>query len=83
MIIDCHVHVNQYELMQNIPLLDDRIAELQKEMISNNVDYAVILSHIKQIQRDHQQNRSLMPSKNTITLVWLQDSQLTIILMKI
>ncbi|WP_048097039.1 amidohydrolase family protein [Candidatus Nitrosarchaeum limnium] len=47
MIIDCHVHVNQYELMQNIPLLDDRIAELQKEMISNNVDYAVILSSYK------------------------------------
>ncbi|EPA06057.1 amidohydrolase family protein [Candidatus Nitrosarchaeum limnium BG20] len=33
--------------MQNIPLLDDRIAELQKEMISNNVDYAVILSSYK------------------------------------
>jgi hypothetical protein len=33
--------------MQNIPLLDDRIAELQKEMISNNVDYAIILSSYK------------------------------------
>lgn len=47
MIIDCHVHVNQYELMQHIPLLDDRISELQKEMTSNNVDYAVILSSYK------------------------------------
>jgi uncharacterized protein len=47
MIIDCHVHVNQYELMQHIPLLDDRILELQKEMTSNNVDYAVILSSYK------------------------------------
>ena len=47
MIIDCHVHVNQYELMQHIPLLDDRIAELQKEMTNNNVDYAIILSSYK------------------------------------
>jgi uncharacterized protein len=47
MIIDCHVHVNQYELIQHIPLLDDRITELQKEMISNNVDYALILSSYK------------------------------------
>jgi len=47
MIIDCHVHVNQYELMQHIPLLDDRISELQKEMTNNNVDYAIILSSYK------------------------------------
>ncbi|GKS67874.1 4-hydroxyphenyl-beta-ketoacyl-CoA hydrolase [Nitrosarchaeum sp.] len=47
MIIDCHVHVNQYELIQHISSLDDRIDELQKEMTSNNVDYAVILSSYK------------------------------------
>lgn len=47
MIIDCHVHVNQYELIQHIPALDDRISELQKEMTNNNVDYAVILSSYK------------------------------------
>jgi uncharacterized protein len=47
MIIDCHVHVNQYELTQHIPSLDDRLIELQKEMTSNNVDYAIILSSYK------------------------------------
>ena len=47
MIIDCHVHINQYELIQHIPVLDDRINELQKEMTSNNVDYAIILSSYK------------------------------------
>lgn len=47
MIIDCHVHVNQYELIHHIPVLDDRIGELQKEMAGNNVDYAIILSSYK------------------------------------
>lgn len=47
MIIDCHVHVNQYELMQNIPLLEDRLEKLELEMTSNNVDYALILSSYK------------------------------------
>ena len=39
MIIDCHVHVNQYELLENVPSLEDRLEMLQTEMISNNVDY--------------------------------------------
>jgi uncharacterized protein len=47
MIIDCHVHVNQYELLQNVPLLEDRLEMLQLEMVSNNVDYALILSSYK------------------------------------
>ena len=47
MIIDCHVHVNQYELTENIPLLEDRLEMLQTEMVSNNVDYAIILSSYK------------------------------------
>ena len=47
MIIDCHVHVNQYELLQNVPSLEERIKMLQTEMMSNNVDYAIILSSYK------------------------------------
>ncbi|WP_371505011.1 amidohydrolase family protein [Nitrosopumilus adriaticus] len=47
MIIDCHVHVNQYELTQNVPLLEDRLEMLQSEMTNNNVDYAIILSSYK------------------------------------
>ena len=44
MIIDCHVHVNQYELIKSVSSLDERIQILQKEMLSNNVDYSLILS---------------------------------------
>lgn len=47
MIIDCHVHVNQYELLKNISALEKRIEKLRLEMISNNVDYALILSSYK------------------------------------
>lgn len=47
MIVDCHVHVNQYELTKNIPLLEDRLEMLQTEMTNNNVDYAIILSSYK------------------------------------
>jgi hypothetical protein len=47
MIIDCHVHINQYELLQNISSLKERLELLQTEMISNNVDYAIILSSYK------------------------------------
>lgn len=47
MIIDCHVHVNQYELLQNVSSLESRLEKLQLEMISNNVDYAIILSSYK------------------------------------
>lgn len=44
MIIDCHVHVNQYELIKSVSSLDDRIQILQKEMTGNNVDHSIILS---------------------------------------
>jgi uncharacterized protein len=44
MIIDCHIHINQYELLEKVPSLEDRLKMLQTEMISNNVDYALILS---------------------------------------
>ncbi len=44
MIIDCHVHVNQYELLKNVSSLEERIKMLQLEMTSNNVDYSIILS---------------------------------------
>lgn len=47
MIIDCHVHINQYELMQNVFTLEGRLDALQREMTSNNVDYALILSSYK------------------------------------
>ena len=47
MIIDCHVHVNQYELLQNVSTLEERLEMLQLEMTSNNVDYAIILSSYK------------------------------------
>ena len=47
MIIDCHVHINQCELTQNVPLLEDRLEMLQTEMTVNNVDYAIILSSYK------------------------------------
>jgi len=47
MIIDCHVHINQYELIENITSLEKRLEALQTEMISNNVDYAIILSSYK------------------------------------
>ena len=44
MIIDCHIHINQYELLEKVPSLEDRLKMLQTEMISNNIDYALILS---------------------------------------
>jgi predicted TIM-barrel fold metal-dependent hydrolase len=47
LIIDCHVHINQYELMQNVLTLEGRLDALQREMTSNNVDYALILSSYK------------------------------------
>ncbi len=47
MIIDCHVHINQYELMKNVHTLEERLKALQAEMINNNVDYVLILSSYK------------------------------------
>ena len=44
MIIDCHIHINQYELMKKVSSLEERLNMLQTEMMSNNVDYALILS---------------------------------------
>ena len=42
-IIDCHVHVNGYESLKNLPL-KERIESLSNTMQSNNVDQAIILS---------------------------------------
>ena len=47
LIIDCHTHINQYELLKDVPSLDDRIELLRREMASNNVDYTLILSSYK------------------------------------
>lgn len=47
MIIDCHTHLNQYEYLQTISLLEDRVKKLLVTMVSNNVDYALILSSYK------------------------------------
>ena len=47
MIIDCHVHINQYELIENVSSLEERIKMLRTEMASNNVDYSLILSSYK------------------------------------
>lgn len=41
------MHINQYELVKSVSSLEDRVDVLQKEMISNNVDYALILSSYK------------------------------------
>jgi uncharacterized protein len=47
LIIDCHVHINQYELVQSVSSLEERVDILRREMASNNVDYALILSSYK------------------------------------
>ncbi|MGI0045915.1 MAG: amidohydrolase family protein [Nitrosotalea sp.] len=47
MIIDCHIHLNQYASLENIPLLEDRVKKLLVTMASNNVDYALVLSSYK------------------------------------
>ncbi len=47
MIIDCHIHLNQYELLANVSSLEERVKMLQIEMASNNVDYAIVLSSYK------------------------------------
>lgn len=47
MIIDCHTHLNQYELLENIPSLEDRVKKLILTMSSHNVDYSIILSSYK------------------------------------
>ena len=42
-IIDCHVHINAYESLKNLPL-EERIESLSNTMHSNNVDQAIIIS---------------------------------------
>ena len=42
-IIDCHVHVNGYESLKNLPL-KERIESLSNTMQSNKVDQAIIIS---------------------------------------
>lgn len=47
MIIDCHTHLNQYESLEKISLLEDRVQKLLVTMLSHNVDYALVLSSYK------------------------------------
>lgn len=47
MIIDCHTHLNQYASIGHMSLLEDRVKKLLVTMVSNNVDYALILSSYK------------------------------------
>jgi len=44
LIIDCHTHLNQYESLEKISSLADRVKELLLEMSSHNVDYSIVLS---------------------------------------
>lgn len=44
MIIDCHVHLNQYAALKKISSLEDRVKKLLVTMASHNVDYSIILS---------------------------------------
>lgn len=41
------MHINQYELVQSVSSLVERVDILRREMASNNVDYALILSSYK------------------------------------
>jgi len=47
MIIDCHTHLNQYELLEKISSLEERVEKLLLEMTSHNIDYSIILSSYK------------------------------------
>lgn len=47
MIIDCHTHLNRYELIENIDSLEERVEALNVAMVSNNVDYSLVLSSYK------------------------------------
>lgn len=47
MIIDCHTHVNQYEVLEKVSSLEERLNILERTMASNNVDYTLILSSYK------------------------------------
>ncbi|MGI0087892.1 MAG: amidohydrolase family protein [Nitrosotalea sp.] len=47
MIIDCHTHLNQYESLEKIGSLEDRVKKLLVTMFSHNVDYALVLSSYK------------------------------------
>ncbi|MEO8361431.1 MAG: amidohydrolase, partial [Vicinamibacteria bacterium] len=46
MIIDCHVHVNNYQ-DETIATLDQTLEALQREMRRNRVDMALILTSYK------------------------------------
>ena len=47
MIIDCHVHLNQYEYSKNNLSLQERLKALLDVMASNNINYSIILSSYK------------------------------------
>ena len=42
-IIDCHVHLNHYEYTNKLSL-EKRLTALLDVMITNNIDYSIILS---------------------------------------
>ena len=43
MIIDCHVHLNNYE-EDGVPTLDRCLARLEQEMRRNRIDQALVLT---------------------------------------
>lgn len=45
-IVDCHVHLNQYEELKRLPL-DERTKRLHDTMESSGIDYAIVLSSYK------------------------------------
>lgn len=47
MIVDCHTHLNQYEVLKKLDSLEERVEALKIEMASNNVDHTLILSSYK------------------------------------
>ena len=47
MIIDCHVHLDQWEFIQNQASLVERVKLLQNSMEENAIDYALVLSTYK------------------------------------
>ena len=47
MIIDCHVHLDQWELIKHEPSLLERVKLLQLTMEKHSIDYALVLSMYK------------------------------------
>lgn len=47
MIIDCHVHLNQYKYSKNNLSLQERLKALLDIMAANNINYSIIVSSYK------------------------------------